>query len=119
MRYIQIIIISFYLLTFAKFGQTEETGIVFHREVNGKYGWNENGNEEKDGKYVGEIEKGKPNGQGIYTSPNGNKYEGEWKNGKINGQGTYTYSKGKKYVGEWKDEKRHGQGIYTYTKGNK
>ena len=79
MRYIQIIIISLYLLTFAKFAQTEETGIVFHREVNGKYGWNENGNEEKDGKYVGEIESGKPNGQGIYTSPNGNKYEGEWK----------------------------------------
>ena len=93
MRYIQIIIISFYLLTFANFGQTEETGIVFHREVNGKYGWNENGNEEKDGKYVGEIENGKPNGQGIYTSPNGKKYEGEWKNGKINGQGTYLFKR--------------------------
>ena len=30
-------------------------------------GWYEDGDEEKDGKYVGEIEYRKPNGQGTHT----------------------------------------------------
>ena len=102
MKYILIIIVSVYVLTFPKFSQSGETGEFFYRELNGKKGWNEEGDEDKDGKYVGEIENGKPNGHGIYTSPNGNKYEGEWKVGEIHGQGIYTYSNGNKYEGEWK-----------------
>ena len=63
------IVLSLLLLTSPLFGQTEETSILFHREENGKYGWYENGDEYKDSKYVGEIENGKPNGQGTETSP--------------------------------------------------
>jgi len=33
------------------------------------------------------------------------KYGGEYKDGIPNGQGTYTSSNGEKYEGEWKDEK--------------
>jgi len=33
-------------------------------------------------KYVGEYKDGIPNGQGTYTSSNGEKYEGEWKDEK-------------------------------------
>jgi hypothetical protein len=43
------------------------------------------------------------NGQGTYTSSNGDKYVGEYKDGKFNGQGTLTFADGEKYVGEFKD----------------
>ena len=36
MKYILIIIVSLYVLTFPKFAQTGETGEFFHRDVNGK-----------------------------------------------------------------------------------
>ena len=41
-------------------------------------------------KYVGEVESGKPHGQGTWTSPIGEKYVGEFKEGKKHGQGTWT-----------------------------
>ena len=59
------------------------------------------------------------NGQGTYTSSNGNKYVGEWKDQKMHGQGTFTWSNGDKYVGEYKDRKMHGQGTYTWSDGDK
>ena len=80
-------------------------GILFFRKENGELGYFENGDENKDRKYVGEIENGLPNGQGTYTRSDGKKCVGEYKDGKPNGQGTYTSSNGEKYEGEWKDEK--------------
>ena len=71
------------------------------------------------GKYVGEVQNDKRNGQGTYTFASGNKYVGAWKDGKQNGQGTYTYANGDKYVGEFKDGLSHGQGTYTYANGDK
>ena len=91
-----------------------QKGVLFFREGNSGFGWYEDGDEKKDRWYVGEIENGEPNGQGISTSPDGNKYVGEFKNGNEHGQGTYTFEKGKyegfKYVGEWKDGTQQGQG---------
>ena len=58
-------------------------------------------NWKKDGKYVGEIDEGVPNGLGILIFPDGRKYVGEFKYGNWNGQGTYTYPDGSKEVGEW------------------
>ena len=46
-------------------------------------GYFENGDEDKDRKYVGEIENGLPNGQGTYTWSDGRKCVGEYKDGKI------------------------------------
>jgi len=71
-------------------------GFIFlkKKNVNGESKWFEDGDEENDGKYVGKIENGRPNGQGTLTKPNGDKYEGEFKDGKINGQGTLTFSNG-------------------------
>ena len=54
---------------------------MFERKVNGKWGWYENGDENRHGKYMGEIENGKPNDQGTVNSPAGYKYEGEFKDG--------------------------------------
>ena len=44
---------------------------------------------------------------------------GSWKNGKWDGQGTFTSPDGEKYVGELKDGKPNGQGTYTWTTGEK
>ena len=78
-------------------------GVLFLRNVNGKSKWFEDGDEDNDGKYIGEIENGKPNGTGTITFPDGQKYVGEYKDGKKHGQGTYTYTDGRKYVGEFKN----------------
>jgi hypothetical protein len=96
-----------------------QKGVLYGRSVNGKWGWYGYGDEEKDGKYVGEIVNRKPNGTGTIIYPDGEKYLGEWKNGKKHGQGTYTYPKGSKYVGEWKFGIRHGQGTWTSPNGKK
>ena len=85
-------------------------GVLFLRNVNRGLKWFEDGDEKNHGKYVGEIENGKPNGTG---------YVGEYKNGKQHGQGTFTYPNGEKYVGEFKDGKEHGQGTLTFPDGGK
>jgi hypothetical protein len=94
-------------------------GVLYLSKRNGEWEWYKSGNEEKDGKYVGEIENGVPNGQGKSTNPNGRKYEGEWKDGKQNGQGIFTTLEGVKYIGGWKDRKMNGQGTFTYSNGSK
>jgi len=92
-------------------------GVLFLRNENEEYKWFQDGDEDKDGKYVGEIEYGEPNGQGTYTLSDGYKYAGEWKDGNEHGQGTYTSHVGTKYVGEWKNGKKHGQGTETWSSG--
>ena len=70
-------------------------------------------------KYVGEWKDNKPHGKGTFTSADGAKYVGEYKDGKRNGQGTFTLANGEKYVGEYKDGKRNGQGTSTLAFGGK
>ena len=82
-----------------------QTRVLFRRRENQQLGWFWDGDEKKDIKYVGEIENGVPNGQGILTSPDGDRYEGDFKDGKKHGQGTFTYSGRFRYLGEWKDGK--------------
>jgi len=94
-------------------------GVLFHRLVSGEFRWFGNGDEEKDGKYVGDIENGEPIGQGTFTWSDGEKYVGEWKDGRKSGQGTLTLSSGNKYVGKFKDGIYHGQGTFTWSDGDK
>ena len=57
--------------------------VLFLRNVNEEPEWFEDGDEKTgDGKYVGEIENGKPNGTGSITFPDGREYLGEFKDGK-------------------------------------
>ena len=49
-------------------------GVLFLRNENGKSNWFEDGDEDNDGKYIGKIENGKPNGTGSITFPDGRKY---------------------------------------------
>ena len=51
--------------------EKRQTGVLFERKVNGKWGWHEVGDETKDHKYVGEIENGKPHGRGNITFADG------------------------------------------------
>ena len=136
-----LILLSFLLLSSPLFGKGEETGVLFLRVVNGECVWLVNGDEEKDGKYVGELKNWKPNGYGTITYPDRFKYDGEcnerkiqgfkrrdtspekyvggWKDGLLHGQGTWTFSVGGKYVGEFKEGKRNGHGTITYPDGGK
>ena len=97
-----LILLSLLILTFPLVAQ--ETGVLYFKKVNGKFGWFENGNDKKDWKYIGEIKNGKPNGTGVLSSNSG-KYSGELKNGMQHGQGTYTYKSGRKRVGEFRKGK--------------
>ncbi len=80
-------------------------GVLFFINRNRKLGWYEDGDEKKDGKYVGEIENMKPNGQGTHTYSNGKKYVGEWKGG-----GPWIgklYDKDGNIIGKWVNGKLH------------
>ena len=99
--------------------EDKKRGVLYFGLRNGKYGWEEDGDEKKNSKYVGEVKYGIPYGQGTLTYLNGNKYVGEVKYGIPYGQGTYSFPNGDKYVGEWKDGKKHGYGTLTYLNGEK
>ena len=80
-------------------------GVLFFINRNRKLGWYEDGDEKKDGKYVGEIENMKPNGQGTHTYSNGKKYVGRWKGG-----GPWIgklYDKDGNIIGKWVNGKLH------------
>ena len=117
-----LILISILLLSCPVIG--EDTGILFFREVEGKWLWFEDGNKDKDVIYRGEFKDGwfediQPNGQGSISYPNGRNYDGEWKDGKKYGQGTLTIPNGEKYVGEFKNGVPNGQGTTTFPDGRK
>jgi len=101
MKYL-LILLSLLILTFPLVAQ--ETGVLYFKKVNGKFGWFESGNDKKHWKYIGEIKKGKPNGTGVLSHTFG-KYSGEVKNGMQHGQGTYIYKSGRKTVGEFRKSK--------------
>ncbi len=87
----KILLISTLLLSSPLFGKGEETGVLFERRVDGKFGWYKGGDEKKDWKYVGEIKNGKPNGHCTLTKPEGSKYVWEFKDGKFHGQVAYIW----------------------------
>ena len=93
-----LIILFFLLLTSPLFGQ--ETGILYQYETSSGFVWKSFGDKDTQPKYKGQVENGKPNGQGTFTNPDGEKYVGEWKDGGKHGQRTYTYHHGFKYVGD-------------------
>ncbi len=111
MRY-KFITFTFSLLFLTSPITAQELGILYLKKVNGKIGWFESGNAQKNWKYTGEIFEGKPNGNGVLISPF-EEYSGEFKNGRMHGQLTHTYEyenlatrlNGKKRVGEFREGK--------------
>jgi len=76
-----------------------QKGVLFFINRDRIVGWYEDGDKKKDGKYVGEIENRKPNGQGTHTYSNGEIYVGKWKGGSP-WIGT-KYNKNGKILGKW------------------
>ena len=87
------------------FGNNHKGETLYLWKTSSGVHWKEFGDKQTNPIYKGQVENGKPNGQGTYTYSNGDKYVGEFKDGKENGQGTYTWSNGEKYVGVLKDGK--------------
>ena len=115
MRHILIITLSILLLPSPLFGQ--ETGVLYLWETSSGQVWKTFRDKDTQPKYKGQVENGKPNGQGTYTFNDGRKYVGNWIDGEPNGQGTLTSPNGEKYEGEWKDGLPNGKGVFTFGKG--
>ncbi len=64
-----------------KLDQKTKKGVLFGDSVEDDWIWFENGNEKKDGKYVGEIRNGVPHGHGTLTFPSGEEFQGEFNDG--------------------------------------
>jgi len=77
---------------------TSIKGVLFLKNVDGEKKW-VNGDSGNEGKYEGEIENWKPNGQGTHTYSNGEIYVGKWKGGSP-WIGT-KYNKNGKTLGKW------------------
>ncbi len=98
---------------------SQETDVLYQFKTSSGKQWKTFGNAKIQPIYKGETKNGVPNGQGIFTYPDGRKYFGQWKDGELNGHGTYTSPLRWKYEGEFKDSKFHGQGIYIYPDGER
>jgi len=98
----KLITLTFSLLLLTYPIVAQETGTLYLKKINGKIGWFESGNAQKNWEYTGEIFEGKPNGKGELISPF-EKYSGEFHNGKMHGQITHTYENGKKRVGVFRN----------------
>ena len=82
MRHIfKIFTFSLLLLNSPLFGQ--ETYVLYQFETSSGIQWKTFGDVKVQPMYKGEIKNGVPNGQGLYSYPDGRKYFGQWKDGKI------------------------------------
>lgn len=69
--------------------------------------------------YVGQVQQGKANGEGIAILDTGSLYEGQWKDNMRHGQGKFFWSDGQYYVGNYENDKRSGEGTYFWSNGDK
>ena len=77
-----------------------------------------------EGRYEGEIQNGKPHGNGkiFYNVDNENdrvSYEGAWENGLPSGEGTMIWKEGQKYIGGWLKDMKSGWGTVYLPNGVK
>ena len=73
----------------------------------------------EEGNYIGQVDKGLPEGKGIKQWINGDRYEGEYKNDRKDGKGIYFYHNGDRYEGEWEQGMRDRTGFYYYKNGDR
>ena len=71
----------------------------------------------KEGKYIGQVLNGIPNGKGKYIRSDGLIYEGEWVKGEPHGSGMIKTSDGENYQGDWINGEKNGKGKLTYSDG--
>ncbi len=68
--------------------------------------------------YEGELDAGRPHGQGLATFDNGDRYNGEWKAGSFWGQGKMSLQGGSSYEGAWEAGLYHGSGTFQAADGS-
>jgi len=73
----------------------------------------------ENGRYVGQVVNGLPEGKGIRYWNDGERYEGDFRNGKREGKGIYYYNSGNRYEGEWRNDKKEGKGIKYWNNGDR
>ena len=113
---------------------TAETGTYFFSEVKGTWSWHLEGDENTEGKYVGEIKKGKPHGQGTYTHYSGPRSSVNQLSMLIPGMPTSIIfmitiwqllnqssldQLPARYEGNWNRGEKYGQGTYFFPNGDK
>ena len=91
-----LIILSF-LLSSPVIGQ--ETSVLYLWDTSSGHVWRTLRDKDTQSKYKGQVENGKPNGQGTHTYSNGETYVGKWKGGSP-WIGT-KYNKNGKILGKW------------------
>ena len=73
----------------------------------------------EEGNYIGQVDKGLPEGKGASLFDCGDKYEGDCKNGQAEGKGIKQWINGDRYEGEYKNDRKDGKGIYFYHNGDR
>ena len=94
--------------------QKKEKVVLYRSYRNGEWEWYKSRNEKKDGKYVGEVVNGVPNGYGILIYLYGIKYVGSWKDGVENGWGNLVWSDGRNFNGEFRNGIKLNGTLTTY-----
>ena len=69
--------------------------------------------------YEGDFNNGKRQGEGKYFFASGNIYMGQFEQDKIEGKGKMEYANHSIYQGHWKNNKPHGQGTYIDNRGTR
>ena len=76
------------LLTSPLYGGSHQPANLYRWETVSGIVWKGFGDKDINPQYLGEVDKGKPNGVGILVYPDGDKYVGEFKKWVYNGLGT-------------------------------
>jgi len=98
-----LIILSILLLSSPVIGDNHKGETLYKWRTSSGIKWKDFGDKDTHPMYVGEVENGIPNGQGVFTYPDGRKYVGEFRKGIQRGQGTNTFINGWNGIGEWID----------------
>ena len=95
-----------------KFKEGKYVGQVINGIPEGKGTWYATKEPSKGERYAGDWRNGKKEGKGIYYYNSGNIYKGDFKNGKKDGKGIFYYNNGDRFEGDYRNDKREGKGIY-------
>ena len=122
------------LISCASKTNSDNKGTFFFREIKGTWGWYPDGDQDTEGKYVGEVKKGKPHGQGTYIHYNGPKSSVNQLSLPVTGMNIsiifaitifQLLNPGKqeqlsaRYDGNWKRGEKHGEGTYFFSNGDR
>ena len=105
MKHLLILLISILLLSSPVNGDNHKGETLYRWGTSSGEVWKGFGDKDTHPKYEGDVENGKPNGQGTLTYPNGEKYVGEWKGNDFHCQGTMISTDGTKLVGDFRGNK--------------